>query len=389
MKNNLFKMPVLQIGMVLFLMWSMGNVAHAQNRKVDLKENLPFNEVLKMAKEKNKFIFLDFGSITCKPCMYIKKEVLTLDSVADFINERFVSVDYNVGAEKDRLRKLYKVVGEPVLLILDQNGVLMHRMAGKVDGKQLMQRFRQGLDTKSNFVAHSKSYEEGNREPKFVLDYLETLFNAAETDKMNQVVKKFLEGPVERIKNPEVFQVFHKFDQDIASREMMYMFDNRLEFYKLFGQPMVDGKINKLYGEKTIFYLYGHKPPIEDPKFSIILNYARKTDYPKASEWLCYLVPAEHKYKDWTKVGQHIDQIYSFNILKGRAGTSFKDMMVTQFLMYCNDGKALQYPIRWCDELIALKPADTDIKRLLEHKKSLQERALNPEKDKLNWTDMN
>lgn len=388
MKNHLFKTSTL-IGVVLFLMCNMGEIVHAQNRKVDLKENLPFTEVLKMAKEKNKFIFLDFGSITCKPCLFIKKEVLTLDSVADFINERFVSVDYNLGTEKDRLRKLYKVNGEPVLLILDQNGVLMHRMAGKVDGKQLMQRFKQGLDTKNNFVAQTKSYEEGNRESKFVLSYLESLHNAAETDKMNQVVHKFLEGPVERIKDPGVWLVFHKFNQDIASREMMYMFDNRLEFYKLFGQSMVDGKINKLYGEKSIFYLYGHKPPIEDPTFSIILNYARKTDYPKASEWLCYLVPAAHKYKDWTKVGQDVDQIYSFNILKGKSGSSFKDMMVTQFIMYCNDGKALQYPIRWCDELIAEKPAESEQKRLREHKKSLQERALNPEKDKLNWTDIN
>ncbi|SDK09765.1 Thioredoxin-like [Pedobacter sp. ok626] len=388
MNNYLFRTSQL-IGVVLFLTWSMSNMAYAQNRRVDLKENLAFDDVLKMAKEKNKLIFLDFGSITCKPCLYIKKEVLTLDSVADFINERFVSVDYNVGKEKDRLRKLYKVEGEPVLLIMDQNGVLMHRMAGKVDGQQLMQRFKQGLDPKNNFVALSKSYAEGNREAKFVLKYLEALHNASETEKMNQVVSKFLEGPVERIKDPDVWKVFYKFNQDLASREMMYMFDNRLEFYKLFGQSMVEGKINKLYSEKSIFYLYGHKPPIDDPKFSIVLNYARKTDYPKATEWLCYLVPAEHKYKDWTKVGQEVDQIYSFNILKGRAGSSFKDMMVTQFIMYCNDGKALQYPIRWCDELIAERPVESEQKRLREHKKSLQERALNPEKDKLNWTDMN
>ena len=361
----------------------------AQNRKVDLKENLPFAEVLKMAKEKKKLIFLDFGSITCKPCMYIKKEVLTLDSVADFINERFVSVDYNIGAEKDRLRKLYAVVGEPVLLILDQNGVLMHRMAGKVDGRQLMLRFRQGLDVKNNFVALTSSYNKGTRDAQFVLKYLETLFNASETETMNKVVKEYLQGPVERIKEPGVWSVFYKYDQDIASREMMYMFDNREEFYKLFGKDNVDGKINKLYSEKSIYYLYGHKPPIEDPKFRLILDYLRKTDYPRASEWLCYLVPAQYKYKDWNKLGQEIDNIYSFNVLKGRAGSSFKDMMLTQYMMYCDDLKAMKYPIRWSEELLNTAGSDAEKKRYAASRTSLLEKEKNFDKEKLNWTDMN
>lgn len=108
----------LQLCLLLILL----STSYAQNRKVDLKENLPFKEVLAMAKQQNKLIFLDFGSLTCTPCMYLKKIIFTVDSVADFINERFVSVDYNVGAEKKRLSDLYGVDSEPVLLILDQQG---------------------------------------------------------------------------------------------------------------------------------------------------------------------------------------------------------------------------------------------------------------------------
>lgn len=374
---------------LLFMVFGLTKFVNAQNRKVDLKENLPFNDVLKMAKEKNKYIFLDFGSITCKPCMYIKKEVLTLDSVADFINERFVSVDYNVGKEKDRLRKLYGVVGEPVLLILDQNGVLMHRMAGKVEGNQLMQRFKQGLDVKNNFVALTNNYNGGLRSSEFVLKYLETLFNAAETDVMNKVVKEYLQGPVERIKDPGIWKIFYKYDQDLTSREMMYMFDNREEFSKLFGKDQVETKINKLYSEKSIYYLYGHKPPVDDPKFTIILNYLRQTDYPKASEWLCYLVPAQYKYKDWNKLGQEIDNIYSFNVLKGAAGASFKDMMLTQYMMYCDDLKAMKYPIRWSEELLNIAKNEAEKKRYAASKASLLDKEKNFDKEKVNWTDMN
>ncbi|SFG56172.1 thioredoxin family protein [Pedobacter insulae] len=372
--------------LLLFIACSLGAVAMAQNRKVDLKENLPFDEVLTMAKEKNKYIFLDFGSITCKPCLYIKKEVLTLDSVADFINERFVSVDYNVGKEKERLSKLYQVKGEPVLLILDQNGVLMHRMAGKMEGNQIMARFKQGLDIKNNFVSLTNTYTAGNRKPEFIMQYLEALYAAAETETMNKVTLEYLQGPVERIKDPGIWSVFYKYNQDLASREVMYMFENKEEFYKLFGKDKVDAKINKLFSEKSIFYLYGHKPPIEDPKYTIILNALRKTDHPKASEWLCYLVPAQYKYKDWHKLGQEIDNIYSFNILKGKAGTSFKDMMLTQYSMYCDENTALKYPIRWANDLIATAATEAEKKKYEGIKANFMKREKEPNKEKLDWS---
>ncbi len=371
--------------LLFLLVCGLGTIVNAQNRKVELKENLPFDEVLKLAKEKKKYIFLDFGSITCKPCLYIKKEVLTLDSVADFINERFVSVDYNLGKEKDRLRKLYKVEGEPVLLILDQNGVLMHRMAGKMEGNQIMQRFKQGLDVKNNYVALTNIYASGNRKPEFILQYLETLYAAVETDVMNKVTEEYLQGPVERIKDPGIWKVFYKYNQDLASREVMYMFENKEEFYTLFGKDKVDAKINKLYTEKSIYYLYGHKPPIEDPKYTIILNALQKTDHPKASEWLCYLVPAQYKYKDWNKLGQEIDNIYAFNILKGKAGTSFKDMMLTQYMMYCDENTAFKYPIRWSDDLIKTATTEDEKKKYTAAKANFLKREKAPNKEKLEW----
>lgn len=323
----------------------------AQNRKVNLKENLPFSEVLQMAKAENKLIFLDFGSITCKPCLYIKQKVLTLDSVADFINARFVSVDYNTGEEKKRLQNVYHVVGEPVLLILDQEGKLMHRMYGKMEGDELMDRFRRGIDPKRNSIAMDARYESGDRTTDFILDYMEVLHNAGEVQKMNHVSKDFLAGPLENLKKPEVFPIFFKYVEDPAGREMLYMMDNRAEFIKLYGEGKIEGKINKLYGMSSIKYLYGHSNPLEDSTYNSLLAYLSKSDHPKASEWLCYLVPAQYKFKDWSKMGDEINAIYRYNILKGRSGSIFKDMMITQYQMYCSDPKALPQAIQWCKDL--------------------------------------
>jgi len=367
------------------------SLASAQNRKVDLKENLPFEEVLKRAQAENKYIFLDFGSLTCKPCLYIKQKVLTLDSVADFINERFVSVDYNNGPEKDRMRKLYNVIGEPVLLILDKNGTLMHRMVGQMEGNELMARFRQGLDTDNNLVALNAKYAAGRRDQKFILQYLETLKISRDTDIMNAVLKEYLAGPLERLKEPEYYEVFYRYNEDHLSREMLYVFDNRHEFYKLFDRGKLDGKINGLFANKARYYLYGHKPPADDPEFHKMLAYCQQTDFPEATEWLVYLVPAQHKYKDWVAMAQEVDKVYDFNIIKGASGKMYKEMMVTQFMMYCNDAAALQYAVRWCEEL-KIGADETKLASLDKSREQVLQKIARVKKDNpdaIQWNDVN
>lgn len=360
-----------------------------QNRKVDLKENLPFEEVLKMAKAQDKLIFLDFGSLTCKPCLYIKQKVLTLDSVADFINERFVSVDYNTGAEKNRLQKVYNVVGEPVLLILDQQGNLMHRMAGKMEGDQLMKRFRQGLDPERNSVTMDKKYNIGNRDTQFILDYMETLHASGETNIMNGVSKEFLSGPLENLKKPEIFPIFFKYVEDVGSKEILYLMDHRTEFSKLYGEGLIEGKINKLFTMSSIKYLYGHSNPMKDSTFITILNYLRTSDHPKSTEWLCYLVPAQYKYEDWPRMAQEINNIYSFNMLKGKSGISYKDMMITQFMMYCHDPEGLKYAIEWCQEINALNNDQKHDKTIAMFEERVKKGKPVEEDDGIDWAPVN
>lgn len=346
----------------------------AQNRKVDLKENLPFNEVLTMAKQQNKLIFLDFGSLTCTPCMYLKKIIFTVDSVADFINERFVSVDYNVGAEKKRLSELYGVDSEPVLLILDQKGKLMHRMVGKCEGDELLKRFRQGIDTANNLATQERKYAQGDRDPQFLLAYLETLRIARYTDKMNALVKSVLSGPLEQLKEKFYWDLFVKYNDDPVSREMLYVFDNKEEFYKLFTKPVVQNKIDRHFSAKASFYIFGHKPPSKDSSFYKMLNYLRKTDYEKASEWLAYLTPAEYKFTKWENMAKAIDNSISFNILKGKQREMYMKMMAEQILWYSEGKAALPYALRWIDALMPELTNPDVIKSVAETRKRIKQK---------------
>ena len=130
-----------------------------QNRKIELLKNEPFEKASAMAKKEKKLLFLDFGSPRCSPCLFMKNNIFTIDSVADFVNARFISVDYTEGEEKSRLSQIYSVNTEPVFLIVDADGNLMHRTEGKSTAAEMLERFRQGIDPTRNLTAMNKKYD--------------------------------------------------------------------------------------------------------------------------------------------------------------------------------------------------------------------------------------
>ena len=52
-----------------------------------------WDKALKMAKEKNKLIFLDIYATLCGPCKMLKRYTFTDSSVGDFFNKNFVGTD--------------------------------------------------------------------------------------------------------------------------------------------------------------------------------------------------------------------------------------------------------------------------------------------------------
>ena len=70
----------------------------------EFTQKYPFTGHSKKAKKQKKHVLLDFGSPRCSPCLFIKNKIFTIDSIADFINERFVSVDYTEGSEKETIK---------------------------------------------------------------------------------------------------------------------------------------------------------------------------------------------------------------------------------------------------------------------------------------------
>jgi thioredoxin-related protein len=328
--------------------------ADAQNRKVNLWDNVPLDKVLAAAKKEKKLVFLDFGSPQCKPCLYMKKLVFTIDSVADFVNANFVSSDYMVGAEKERLSKLYNVNSEPVFLILDAEGNLLHRTEGKSTPGEMLERFRQGMDMKNNLRAMNLKYDKGERDPNFIISYVNALHIAGLTPKKEAVLTNIFPDSFDRsqLLDEAYWKLYMHYDPAAYSKQTLYVMDHLDTFVNKFGKAAVHAKIATLYGGKARGYIFGKTAPAKDPNFEVILRYAQKSDHPQASEWLAYLVPAQYKFTDWVKMADKIESVMALNILKGDSRFYYKKMMAEQLAWYSDDVEALASGIKWINELL-------------------------------------
>jgi len=93
----------------------------------------PIEEVLKMAKDRNMPVFIDGYTKTCVPCKELDLKVFPLKEVGDYFNANFINVKYDLEEPQGiKVRERYAdvVTGFPSLILLDQNGEMVHKMGG-------------------------------------------------------------------------------------------------------------------------------------------------------------------------------------------------------------------------------------------------------------------
>lgn len=326
----------------------------AQNRSVDLAKNEPLEKILRQAGKENKHVFLDFGSPQCKPCLHMKKNIFTIDSVADFVNARFVSCDYTEGDEKKRLSAIYAVYAEPVFLILDSDGNLMHRTQGSMSAEEMLRRFRTGLDPENNLAAQERKYDAGLRDPQFIESYIDNLHAAGLDGRKADVLKNIFDDgfDVTLLDQADYWTLFVTYDENPVSRQSKYVIENRAHFCELYGEAAVNAKLNRTFGAHARIFIFGKTAPADHPDFFEILRYAQLCDWEGSRNWLIYLVPAQYKFTDWMRMGEAIEWARDFNVFVGTAKQTFMKMMSEQLCWYCDDPQALGYSLKWIDELM-------------------------------------
>ena len=222
----------------------------AQNRSINFApEDITAEEMFAQAKAQGKIIFMDCFTSWCGPCKMMARDVFTTDRVADFFNENFYCVKFDMEkGEGLKFNKKYGVSAYPTFLFIDPNNqLLVHTMVGARQPDEFIAGAKEALNPELSMEKAREAYENGEKTAEDVSNYLTVLSKAHLSGLMNEISVMYLAGKSkEELARSENWAILARGVYDIYSEPMQMVFKNRDFFVQTLGEKDVVRKTSSV-----------------------------------------------------------------------------------------------------------------------------------------------
>lgn len=137
-------------------------------------EHVNFEEAIKIAKEKNKKVFVDCYTQWCGPCRMMANKVFNQKKAGVFFNDKFISI--KIDCETPYGRKFQdknKVNSYPTMIIFDNSGDEINRIIGAQNNIDIfIDIVKESMLDESEYKIALKKYRKGERNLDFIADLL-------------------------------------------------------------------------------------------------------------------------------------------------------------------------------------------------------------------------
>lgn len=142
--------------------------------------NYDWEEVKKMAKEQNKYIFADVYASWCGPCKKLIRETFPNERVGDFYNENFINfkVDMNKPENKS-MNSIFRVRAFPTLIYYNPDGEEVYRYMGFRPAESFIREGRRALFDEEVLAQYEEDYKikKNKKSSKFLAEYINYMNN--------------------------------------------------------------------------------------------------------------------------------------------------------------------------------------------------------------------
>ena len=200
-------------------------------------------EALEKSKEAGKPIFVDAYAVWCGPCKRMAREVFTRKDVGDFYNANFINLKMDMEKEENIVfRQKYPVSAFPTLFYIQNNGEVIRKVKGAQKADSFIQLGKSILSKIDYSADYVKDYEKGNRDPEFMLKYIESLTKSNKPSiKIANLYLKDQKDLSTEINQKIIFAATTEADSKIFDQ----LIKNRKNIEKLVGKEAVAAKIEK------------------------------------------------------------------------------------------------------------------------------------------------
>ena len=356
----------------LFILAMIGAVAQyisAQSRSIIFEQSRSWAKAVKKAKTEKKLIFVDCYASWSGPCKRLATQVFTQDKVADFFNEHFVNVQFDMEKDPDGKARLqpWGVASFPTLMFIDPaTEQPVGKLVGAGDADWLIEGAKSVLDPSKRIDALAERYNKGERSEAFILDFIKALNQAGMTAQVQQVVKEWLESlPIDRLATKEIWPIIMQFENDPLSKTLLAVKEHMERFYAIPSEnqrAMVDAKLAGAMVQTAMeFSTSPNLAAYNQARYNAFVDYlAQMPDSPgkaAASVWLnTSLLSRQGNWKQMLAVMRAVKEE---NILPEQIYGQYFVFFMKSLTQMKEKEAAVTEGSKWLDELIAGEKAET------------------------------
>jgi thiol-disulfide isomerase/thioredoxin len=301
-----------------------GGTSLAQDRKINLEENPSWQTTLQKAQKAGKYIFMDCFAEWCGPCKALERNVFSRNEVADFFNQNFINVKYDMEkGEGITLKNKYDVSAFPTLLWIDaKTGEVVHRIVGSRGPEDLIAQGKIALSPTGTLRERRARYEAGSKTLEDLQDYLTVLGRAGMSQEQSRVVLEFLDGfSNEDLMKEGHWSLLEQHIRDPFSAPLQQVFSNRARFARTVGGDRVDRLLSGALQNAT--WQFSDKDSLPMPNFDKeayekLLQFAKTLDFSMASSCVVQLYVAGYaQQQNYADMVAGLNDIFKYNMMQG------------------------------------------------------------------------
>ncbi len=325
--------------------------------RIDFKENPNWDNVMDDARRTGKVIFLDGYTSWCAPCKKMDKEVFTRPEVANYFNQKFINVKYDMEVgQGEELKVQLGVNVFPTYLFIAGNGQVVHRIIGAhLEGNEFLDYSKMAVTPGESYVDLQLRYKNGERNSDFMFKYLRALKMAGEEHKGKDIVDSYFTlMSIDHFLDPAYWDIIKRFMKNPLSREFRILLTNRDEIVEANGEKEVDDLV---YNILNTYMKENVSTSINDAGRAAeeeLIGVLREAEFPRRSELLARLLACHYnRIGNWNDYASLLDAIVDFKLLEGFESplkeVDFHTANITNVVL---DEALLKRALRWTDYTI-------------------------------------
>ncbi|HEX6913620.1 MAG TPA: thioredoxin fold domain-containing protein [Chitinophagaceae bacterium] len=217
------------------LLLSFALLASVNAAGIQFVKNMSWKQILQLAKQQNKMIFLDAYASWCGPCKYMERDIYPQDEVGAYYNGNFINVMMDMEAgEGITLSEEFGITAYPTFLFISASGKVLHKSVGAMEADEFIALGKEAKNPATQYYTLKQKVVNQRVTDKEFAAWAATAKRLSDPD-LSKLVGVFLNGKKDILANEFTAEVALKYADSLTDAQLHYLVKSEKRISELLG----------------------------------------------------------------------------------------------------------------------------------------------------------